>query len=1044
MPDDPFLELLRREQRARRQVPADEEDVEEPVGPVNYAALGEEPGEAPEAPASLGRKLLGGSIGRFQEAALILNKLFGQPALRAATGAGQLGAAALHKIAPRKESDILGPALARRGGEHLLQSISQPLSVLLNPERLGLPAAERAITGGEALEEVGVPAGPETGIGSLRSVGGFAGEVLLPAPGAGLFAKAVLGGTAKVSGAAVKALERVGKVPVVGAPARAALAGGGLFSRRFANRATPIAAEAAEAQELTENLYQLVGRAEAVEFDKAWRAATEATQKAAKKGFEKLGVQQELIARVGGRPGIDVIKEAAEAESRQLFGSAKKIGRKFLERERPVLEATAEKIRAEWQSKLSHAKKYLDSLTPASHVLVHRWYFGSPEVAEKFGMNLGRIAREEKLLGMGLLDRNQVIGLARKHGVAYAEHDFLSPEEWARKILGDVVAANPKLSGMSLGSVLAKVRAGTSKERKIGGTLDELEKQFPGIVTQNPAHLISLGSARVAKSVPATDWTRTVLSAYGKDAIAFKPVAGGTTHWLPENGFVVPKAQEIPAEMRRHFFRESIETTSKGKTIVREIPKQIPVQVWSDMAPMLKRVASDPSLNGFKAAWERWKRWFPAWTVLPFPGTWVWNAFSGAFRNFMHLGPEHTAWMGTAGKILRGPGAIPVVPIERGMKYGQFMQEAILDGVYGKRGWAGTAAGHVMADAAFDPKPSTLRRLFSLDEKVNFATTIGAWVQNTADDFNRLAAYLTLRAKHGREFAKNEMLKFQYDPGTALSTKFQREFVRGVYPFFGWMRWNVPASLRELATRPKAVGAVGIRVNESGEADIPEWAMPFWIQQAAGVPVGRGPDGKSRVYVLNQWVPFLDLERLDTPTKALAYLAQNLTPLIREPAQQAFDYDLFFQRAITDPRYPEKENFLGANVPRRLSHALRALRLLNEADRVLVPKPAGTMWDDIVEETNVVERGLRAIGIKAYSFDGAELKRKLLNGFKREIAELKGKRKFLVRQGRPVDLENAAAIEKRIAELHAKIAFASGWDPDTDLKLQDLGYRSRR
>jgi len=184
-----------------------------------------------------------------------------------------------------------------------------------------------------------------------------------------------------------------------------------------------------------------------------------------------------------------------------------------------------------------------------------------------------------------------------------------------------------------------------------------------------------------------------------------------------------------------------------------------------------------------------------------------------------------------------------------------------------------------------------------------------------------------------------------YSPGAAAQsvkkylfdysdlTPFEKNVMKRIFPFYTWTRKNVPLQLEALVTQPrKPLGVFkaknAIESNQDGVPD--ERYLPDWMVQNFPIRVRKDDKtGHFEYFLLGSWLPLADIDKIFRPDR----LAMNmLTPLLKEPMQQAVNRDIFFGREIDQGG--EYERLVGVNMPKRLSHLLRNIRILNEADKL--------------------------------------------------------------------------------------------------------------
>lgn len=129
--------------------------------------------------------------------------------------------------------------------------------------------------------------------------------------------------------------------------------------------------------------------------------------------------------------------------------------------------------------------------------------------------------------------------------------------------------------------------------------------------------------------------------------------------------------------------------------------------------------------------------------------------------------------------------------------------------------------------------------------------------------------------------------------------------MRRAFPFYTWMRKNIPAQAENLirhpgkvSVMPKIKGAI-----EGAQEDAPpEETRPDWMRREFSIYTGRGDDGKSNFAMLGSYLPTSDLFRLgSSPEDALAGIASSLTLPVKIAAELATNRD-FFRNSPTSGR----------------------------------------------------------------------------------------------------------------------------------------------
>ncbi|RLJ01994.1 MAG: hypothetical protein DRP11_03595, partial [Candidatus Aenigmatarchaeota archaeon] len=228
---------------------------------------------------------------------------------------------------------------------------------------------------------------------------------------------------------------------------------------------------------------------------------------------------------------------------------------------------------------------------------------------------------------------------------------------------------------------------------------------------------------------------------------------------------------------------------------------------------------------------------------------------------------------------------------------------------------------------------------------------VGSAVENNA----RLALFLHRLAK-GDDIhtAARTVKKFLFDYGDL--TRFEKQTMRSVIPFYTWLRKNIPLQLEQLVKQPgkfakikKAQHAIESLTPPPDEKYLPDWMQ----ERELFVRVPQEKEGNP-VYI-NVDLAFQDLAYLNLkdPDVIRAWFA-NLHPALKIPFESLMNYNLFRGRNIVDPDLPG-EIKLRETIKQELLDSLRFWgykRRLSREDVATVHKIL-----DIV------------LGIKAYPYD---------------------------------------------------------------------------
>ena len=229
----------------------------------------------------------------------------------------------------------------------------------------------------------------------------------------------------------------------------------------------------------------------------------------------------------------------------------------------------------------------------------------------------------------------------------------------------------------------------------------------------------------------------------------------------------------------------------------------------------------------------------------------------------------------------------------------------------------------------------------------------GGFKAGTAIEDNARIAHFFFQLEKGKEplDAALSVKKYLFDYVSGL-TDFEQSVMRRIMPFYAWSRFNIPLQAQAVVQNPTPFVRLSEIVNTVRQKGLPIGSLegfeertaklrgedrellPDFIREAVGIPIRLSPDGDPEYFLLGGWLPAADLEVIGRPGGIADRLKDLLSPFIKEPIEQAFNFDTFLNRKIED--FPgQKAKFLTVPLRRRLVKSLRNIRLLGDADRLL-------------------------------------------------------------------------------------------------------------
>ena len=164
-------------------------------------------------------------------------------------------------------------------------------------------------------------------------------------------------------------------------------------------------------------------------------------------------------------------------------------------------------------------------------------------------------------------------------------------------------------------------------------------------------------------------------------------------------------------------------------------------------------------------------------------------------------------------------------------------------------------------------------------------------------------------------------------------SKFERNVLKRTMPFYTWTRKNIPAQLKHLVLNPERAEKLHLAKeqfeHETGDLTYSDYGK-FWGDR---VPIflGKEKQGVVQAFTALNVVPMADLQRMFRPGHLLT---EMVTPLIKEPLEQIFNYDTFRKKPIVEVSNADMKDYLGIALPTRLWKLAQIIVPLTEINRL--------------------------------------------------------------------------------------------------------------
>ncbi len=265
--------------------------------------------------------------------------------------------------------------------------------------------------------------------------------------------------------------------------------------------------------------------------------------------------------------------------------------------------------------------------------------------------------------------------------------------------------------------------------------------------------------------------------------------------------------------------------------------------------------------------------------------------------------------------------------------------------------------------------PLKIRGVGGVNEDQFWLGKAGREIGSAVDDVNRTSAYVALR-KQGftAEQAALQSSAAHYDY-TKLAP-FEREVMRRVIPYYGWMRNNTPMMLKQLLEKPGGEVGASLRLAAAGRQH--EGYLPPYVGEGLAIPLGAGTPGadgsQTSRYLSHFGLPFEDaFSELSGGPDALQRTLQKsiaqTNPLIKMPIEMAAGKQMYSGRDLQDlygpTGTPELDQLL-MNSP--LSRAYTTGRTLLDERKGISGKLANLVSPGKINDVNIDQQ--RAVGLK--------------------------------------------------------------------------------
>lgn len=399
---------------------------------------------------------------------------------------------------------------------------------------------------------------------------------------------------------------------------------------------------------------------------------------------------------------------------------------------------------------------------------------------------------------------------------------------------------------------------------------------------------------------------------------------------LPENmGVYLPKGnlkffpqgtvpQEVLDIIKGVSDDELIEITAgmfkKGVGVSKKVPVvALPRQIANDLNNFKKATMDEGTKGILKWAYDKPLSLWKAYATATNPGFHIRNASSNMFQTYLN----------NAGAIINpmnqlralGVSAVdaPVVgkkienwTIKAGDKKTSLKEANELmkkEGVINEGWFANEIPEHIEQKLQSGLRKDVPQNLKEVGQKLNLLNPLstnnllikgGRALGGGIENQSRALSFLgdLNRGLDTKQAAKN-VDKYLYNYGDL--TDFEKNVMRRIFPFYTWMRKNIPLQAEQLVKQPGKYAAVPKVTNavENQSPEVDESYLPEYMQNWVRTPVEQG----DKPVYLNPNLPYGDIDKLN-PLEVEKNAFGSLTPFAKAPIELMTNRNFFFESPI--------------------------------------------------------------------------------------------------------------------------------------------------
>ena len=271
-------------------------------------------------------------------------------------------------------------------------------------------------------------------------------------------------------------------------------------------------------------------------------------------------------------------------------------------------------------------------------------------------------------------------------------------------------------------------------------------------------------------------------------------------------------------------------------------------------------------------------------------------------------------------------------------------------------------------------KWDTSSKSWVVNSKSNWVADLHGTVRGTLDNAVRMGSVLHRMRTRGESmrtaFETVATHQVNYDP--RRFTKFERKWMKRLYPFYSFISRMVPLVATELVTNPGGPLSQVIRAQRVMQGDQDAY-IPYDLQDTAAIPWGQNEEGDLR-YVTNLGLMHEDALRYIAPVDGVRGLLQKVLGSMNPAAKFAVEYgtntSTFFDGPMGGRRLDDLDPLLGRILVNM------GIRDLPPSGR---PEPFGNAFTEALVANSPISAALQYVRTVSESSDRRSASEKVFN-----------------------------------------------------------------